>query len=146
MSAALPEKWVQSIFAKLAVRYGQRFLRRWDGVDIAAVHADWAEQLARFHQRPDCIKYALDNLPTEKPPTLGEFKVLCNSAPEPKAAQLPAPKADPVKVAQELAKLARPDPSHPKAWAHRIVERHASGAVINPWALRIAREVAQCGS
>ena len=126
MSDALPVEWVHRIFAKLAVRYGQSFLRRWDGLDIKAVHADWAEQLARFQSQPDCIKYALDNLPADKPPTVSEFRAICNSAPEPNTPRLEAPKsAPPAEVVQAIKAIG--NPTDPKAWAHGLKAREMAG-------------------
>ena len=142
MSDALPEAWMDRIWQRLTVRYGQQFLGKWAGVDLADVKADWAEQLAAFGAAPDRIKYALDNLPDDKPPNVNTFRDLCNAAPDRSAPKLPAPKADPAKVAQVLSGIARPDPAHPKAWAHRLIERHAQGLAVSSWGLKIAREVA----
>ena len=142
MSDALPEAWMDRIWQRLTVRYGQQFLGKWAGVDLADVKADWAEQLASFSGAPDRIKYALDNLPDDKPPNVFMFRDLCNAAPDRSAPQLPAPKADPAKVAQVLGGIKRPDPAHPKAWAHRLIERHAQGLAVSSWGLKIAREVA----
>ena len=139
MPDALPVEWVHRIFAKLAVRYGQSFLRRWDGLDIKAVHADWAEQLARFQSRPDCIKYALDNLPADKPPTVSEFRAICNAAPEPNVPRLESPKsAPPAEVVQAIKAIG--SPSDPKAWAYRLKARDEAGDVIPSYSRRCYRE------
>lgn len=139
MSDALPVEWVHRIFAKLAVRYGQAFLRRWDGLDIKAVHADWAEQLARFAARPDCIKYALDNLPTDKPPTVSEFRALCNAAPEPNVPRLAAPKSvPPAEVVQAIKAIG--SPHDPKAWAYTLQAREKAGEQLHTVQRRFWRE------
>jgi hypothetical protein len=61
--------------------------------------------------------------------------------------RLPEPKADPERVAAELAKLApivatvrAAAPVDHKAWAKRIVARHNEGDRINPTSLRFANE------
>ena len=87
----LPSRWVDAIFAKLTVTYGQEFLRRWEGVDIAQVKADWALELAGYENQPKAIKYALESLPIDKPPTVLQFRELCRRAPVPRPAALPAP-------------------------------------------------------
>lgn len=128
---SLPLTWVDRIFRKLTLRYGREFAARWDdiGLSIADVKTDWCEELAGFVAHPEAIAYALENLP-DRPPTVGQFKTICRTAPLPEVKLLPAPKANPQRVAAELAKLkelyqpneakkAGPDLS----WTHRIVQR-----------------------
>lgn len=79
---ALPEKWVEKIFAKFEARYGSLFLDRWRGCNMANVKDTWAEELANFEDKPECIGYALKVLATSKfPPTLPEFLEACRTAP-----------------------------------------------------------------
>lgn len=123
----LPPAWVDSLFARLAVRYGQEWLRKWEGLDIAAVKADWAEELAPLAQNPDAIKHGLSNLP-ERAPSVTQFRAICNLRPDIVKA-LPAPKADPERVREALAKL-RPTKTQadsPKGWAWRLKAREESG-------------------
>lgn len=127
MQSGLPDVWVDRIFQRLTVRYGQAFLGRWAGVDMADVKADWADQLKRFANRPDCIKYALDNLPQDKAPNVGEFRALCNAAPEPEVLKLPEPKADPAKVAEVVAGMRKTEHIDHKAWAHSLRAREKAG-------------------
>lgn len=77
----LPESWVDALFAKLSMRYGVAFMRQWPDADPAIIKADWAEVLGGFKQHPECIKHALDNLPTDKPPTALQFRAMCRAAP-----------------------------------------------------------------
>lgn len=76
----LPSAWIDRIFSKLSARFGRDFLGRWEGLDLDVVKADWAEELAGLQDRPDAIKYALENIGT-KPPNVGEFKEICGRAP-----------------------------------------------------------------
>lgn len=87
---SLPDAWVDRIFDKLTLVYGHAFLSRWDGESIAKVKASWAEELSRFQQNPSALAYALENLPV-KPPSVLEFRALCNSpqAPRDQQALLP---------------------------------------------------------
>lgn len=128
---SLPLPWVDRIFQKLTLAYGREFVARWEavGLSIADVKTDWCEELAGFVAHPEAIAYALENLP-DRPPTVGQFKAICRTAPLPEVKLLPAPKADPQRVAAELDKLRQlssPAPSKQAGpdlrWAHRIVRR-----------------------
>ncbi len=142
---SLPEPWVDRIFEKLTLAWGRTFLGRWEGLDLAAVKADWGVELAGFSQRPSAIGWALQHLPPDKPLTALQFRDLCRSAPQPEVMRLPQPKADPARVAEELARLAplrqaaAPATDH-RAWARRILEHHRDGARIAPTPLRMARQ------
>ena len=92
----LPADWVDSLFARLQVRYGSAWGRMWEGVEIAAVKADWAEELAGFRGRPEAIKHGLENLPIDCPPNVAQFRALCIATPTIYRHQaLPAPDATP---------------------------------------------------
>lgn len=77
---SLPTEIVDSIFAKLAITYGHRFLSIWDGMPLATVKADWGLELR--HVRHDRILWALQNLP-ERAPDAPTFRQLCARMPEP---------------------------------------------------------------
>ena len=141
---SLPASWVDRIWDKLSLTYGQAFLRRWADLDLNAVKSDWAHELAGFEHHPKAIAWALQNLPPEKAPTVLEFKFLARRAPPDELPRLEAPKADPERVAAELAKLA-PIKQAPRGrpsvdWAHRIVAKHDGGGKVAPATLRMARE------
>lgn len=139
---SLPLSWVDKIFTKLTLAYGRQFLGRWEGLDMDAVKFDWAEELSRFQQNPQAIAYALENLPLDAPPTALQFRAICIRRPDANLS-LPSPKADPERVAEEIAKLApmraRVDVDH-KAWAKRIISNHDSGGRVNICTLKFARE------
>ena len=104
---SLPAVWVEKIFKKLALVYGRDFLSRWEGQDMAGVMSDWGHELAGFQAHPEAIKYALENLPADRPPTVLQFRAICNRAPTPELPQLEAPKADPERVTEIMASLNR---------------------------------------
>lgn len=101
----LPAAWMDRIFSKLSLRFGRDFLGRWEGQDLTLVKADWAEHLAGLQARPKAIKYALENI-GGKPPTVDDFKALCNRAPEYGVPKLDAPKAD-QKVVERASAMAK---------------------------------------
>jgi len=140
---SLPSPWVDRIFDKLTLTYGQAFLRRWQDLDIDAVKEDWAHELAGLQQSPKAITYALQNLPIDKPPTVLEFRAACRRMPPEVFVALPTAKLDPERLAEHAAtarrRTARSAPGN-KDWAHRIINRHASGENIRPYTLNCARE------
>lgn len=101
---SLPLPWVDKIFAKLTLVYGHDFLNRWRDLDLDAVKADWAHELAGFAQHPEAIAFALTTLPPGKPPTVLEFRELARKNPPPVFKALPAPAVDREKVAAYIAK------------------------------------------
>lgn len=145
---SLPVPWIDRIFDKLTLTYGQSFLRRWADIDLNAVKSDWAHELAGFAQHPRAIAWALQNLPPEKPPTVLEFRALARKAPAEDTPRLEAPTAAAAVVQAELAKLAPIRVDHTArrgidaSWAHRILAAHAAGVPKTPTVLRMAREVA----
>lgn len=111
-----------------------------------AVKSDWSHELSGFQQHPRAIAWALQHLPADKPPTVLEFRALARKAPPEDLPKLESPKADPARVAAELAKLAPVLRSAPRqgvdgrAWARTILARSDAGDRINPTTLRFAKE------
>lgn len=139
---SLPIKWVEALFTKLQLAYGRDFIGRWEGVDLNDVKTDWGHELAGFERHPECIAYALANLPM-KAPSVIEFRALARKAPHTEAPRLESPAADPARVAAELAKLApirRRAEVDMKDWARRLLARHDASEVLKPIQLRFARE------
>jgi hypothetical protein len=122
---SLPLPWVDSLFGRLAVRYGAAWSRMWDGVDVALVKADWAAELSGLQLHPASIAYGLDHLPPDRPPTVGQFRALCIARPE-KHEALPAPAADPAVAAAALASMTKPTGHDPKAWARELRRQETS--------------------
>lgn len=144
---SLPLKAVERLFDRLAATYGTEWLRRWEGLDDAAIKTLWAHELAQFAGNLGAVAWALENLPPRSPNVI-EFRNLCRQAPRPVEAQLPSPKADPQRLAAELAKLADVKKAaraavstiDRKAWARRLMARHEAGEKLNLACLRFARE------
>jgi hypothetical protein len=86
---ALPDSWLDHLFRKLGARYGEAWLRKWDGIPIADVRADWSEVLDGLSG--DAIAYGLQYLPEDFPPTASAFRALCNGRPAQDRLALPAP-------------------------------------------------------
>ncbi len=111
---SLPAAWVDALFSRLSVRYGDTFFRQYDGIDPQAVKADWAEVLDGTSGHS--IEYALKNLPSDWPPTALKFRDLCRMAP-----------AKPVPVEQRIGYQAEPeveaDPSRVAEIMDRIRQR-----------------------
>lgn len=126
--SSLPDPWVDRIFDKLLLTYGAEWQRKWDGLDLAAVKADWGHELRGFQQSPHAIKFALENLPTGFAPTVLQFRDLCIKAPQYAAKALPPPTPDPAVVAAVVAAVKRPEGRDPKFWAYALREREQGGA------------------
>lgn len=134
----LKSAWVDRIHARILVRYGAAWLRMWEGIDQEAVKADWAEELDGLSA--DSLAYALDHLPPDRPPTVAQFKAIALARVPAAAPALPAPKADPARVAQIVSSIARPAGyRHPKQWARDLLDRQKSGERIPIAHLTMAR-------
>lgn len=139
---SLPDAWVNRLFAKLSVTYGQGFLRQYDGVEIEAVKANWAEELSCFQQSPDSIRYGLEYLPPSKAPTVLEFRDLCRKAPAVTLA-LPAPSepADPAVIARAKTAFRALGTAGNRGWAEKLRERERLGKGLTRFQRDAWREV-----
>lgn len=120
-------RWVDVLFTRLAVRYGDAWSRKWEGIPEHAVKADWQEQLdSVFTNRPQAIAHALNNLPADFPPNSEQFRKMCAAAPELVTA-LPAPAADPAVIAKAVESVGRRPVSYDgaKACADALRDRRA---------------------
>ena len=142
---SLPAAWTDKIFTKLTLAYGRDFIGRWEGIDLNDVKSDWSHELAGFEGHPEAIAYALANLPP-KAPSVIEFRAIARRAPLPEVKLLEAPRANPERVAAELAKLAplrvrkSADLRGGKDWARSLIARAAAGERIRPICLKFANE------
>lgn len=100
----LSAQWIDEIHARLLVRYGDAWIRKWRGIEPDAVKADWARVLAGYSKNPAAIAHGLEHLPDD-PPTATEFARLCRGLPEPKPVMLPAPKGAPDRRREIVARV-----------------------------------------
>lgn len=142
---SLPLPVIERLFARLNATYGRDFMGRYEGQDAASVKTSWGHELDGYSQNLKPLAWALENLP-EHPPNVIGFRSLCRSAPSTDVLTLPESKADPARVAAELAKLAplrvKPaaDQGHGmKAWAYRLKDRHEAGERLNANQIRCYR-------
>lgn len=100
---AIPDAWINALFARLQTRYGVSFSQQYDGIGIEAVKADWAHTLDGVSG--DAIHYALDRLPSDRAPNVMQFRDLARGYTPPDCAALPPP-------------------AHPDEDARRRIEQH----------------------
>jgi hypothetical protein len=143
---SLPLQAVDRLFDRLTASYGRQFVNLYEGMDMNAVKSTWAHELSGYGHNLKAIAWALENLP-DRAPNVIAFRTLCRQAPATEVPLLPLPKADPERMRAELAKLAplraqvvAASGHDHKAWARRIVARHAAGEKINPTSLLFARQ------
>ncbi len=132
---SLPLPVIDRLFSRLNATYGRDFMGRYEGQDSAAVKTSWGHELDGYRANLKPLAWALENLP-ERCPNVIEFRALCRRAPAAEVPALPEPKANPERVAAELAKLAplRVDTVSPvdhKAWAKRLKARHEADERLN---------------
>lgn len=101
----------------------------------------WGYELSGYAGHPSAIRYALDHLP-ERCPNVIQFRNLCRAAPSIPVVRIEPPKAEPERVAAELAKLAdlsKVPKTDSKEWARRIISRHEQGDKVSRYSLDCAR-------
>lgn len=105
--AAIPKRWVESLFAKMSAYYGARFSDLWRGSDALEVQKAWGLELAKITSQQ--LKAGVDALSAfVRPPTLPEFVQHCRQMRQQAAAsdapQLPnEPRTSPEEAAKGLA-------------------------------------------
>ena len=96
--------WVEELFGRLTLRYGNAFKQQYADLDPQAVMADWASVLHGFSG--ESVKYGIENLP-DTPVNAGQFKAIMLR--KPAADPLPALTrpyvSDPAEVRARLDKL-----------------------------------------
>lgn len=140
---SLPLPWVEKIFEKLTLVYGRGFLNRWEGIDLAAVKADWAHELADFEHENTRMKiaFALANLPTDKPPTVLEFRKIAWSAPHVELVHIVPKHAAHESVLKALNSMSpRQAAFDGREWARSILRRCEAGDKVPPYTLLCAKQ------
>jgi len=134
----LNESWVDRIFDRLHIAYGHDFSNRWNGFDMKVIKADWAIALAEFSDRSYALRFALENLSPDEPPTAYQFRNLARSAPKPPTVLLPPPEprftTHQIQAAADIAvKLRRKDDGmmHAQRLVERLHSRLRAGELLN---------------
>lgn len=124
----IPYTVVVQLFEQLTLAYGQPFLARWDGVNLATVHEDWRYKLAGL--TPTQLAWGLDHLVAGRPPEAMTFRQWCEAAPQPTSPlALPdkrKPQPLPPQVREAVAALLEPPPReepHRIEVARRYIEK-----------------------
>ncbi len=150
----LTVKAIERLFERLQHTYGAAWDRSLGNVPVEKlprVKELWADELGGFANNLQALAWALENLP-ETPPNVIQFRNLARRAPAPEVLRLPEPKADPEKVAKELAKLepirqaAKDRAANRCDWARQILGRYEAGERVLPYTLNCAREALSRGS
>lgn len=141
------DKAVAYVFSELASTYGAAWDKSLGQAPIADVKTKWADALEVYlhsEEAKKSIMWALKNLP-DRVINSREFRTLCGHAPARVMPALPEPKADPARVAAELAKLghvrvATSSPHGMKDWAHRLKYRHEAGQKLSMYQISCYRD------
>ena len=127
----LPIDWVERIHTRLLVRYTNLWVAKHAGLNAEAMDAvkkDWASVLGRVSASQ--IKFGLENLPEQFPPTSTQFAAICLRRPEyiNEKPSLEAPPANPDRMA-EIIKEVKSALSRKSGieWAKRLKERAENG-------------------
>jgi hypothetical protein len=145
---SLPIAAIDRLFDRLAMTYGTEFSNKWGTLSSMDVKSHWSHELSMFADNLKAIGWALENLP-DKCPNLIEFKNLCRQAPRPAMPALPAPRANPEIVDNELSKivmrLAKPqtDNVDHKRWAKKLKARHEKGEKLSMYQIKCYKTALQ---
>jgi hypothetical protein len=141
--SALPDGWVDRLFARFATLYGKHWLDLWADVPIDAVKATWSEQLTGCDGEQ--IRKALEHCSHNNkfPPTCPEFVALCRDfRGGPALLGLPAPRGGEIdpRVLAEIRKLTSAKKPDPVDWARRILKEVSEGTYRYPLGIKMAQE------
>lgn len=75
-SSALPDPWIDRLFARFEAMYGAKFADAWRGCNIAHVKTVWADSLGGC-SRDELAAGVAKCMERDWPPTLPEFLKLC---------------------------------------------------------------------
>lgn len=149
---AVPREWVDSLFAKMATRYGGRVADMWRGLDGEEVRKAWGVEMAKLS--PEQLREGVRTLADafQQPPNVGQFLAHCRAARQAQTARAVAALTDQRRadvttqregmdrLRRELAPLNAPR-GVGVDWAIRLLERgtSASGAPLPSEVVRVAR-------
>ena len=77
--AQLPRNWIDALFGKFALFYGESFINKFRNVDEELLKNEWATALWKFDSTT--LKAALEHCREESkhPPSLPEFMQMCKA-------------------------------------------------------------------
>ncbi|HWT35553.1 MAG TPA: hypothetical protein VN289_04690 [Paraburkholderia sp.] len=143
MTRAIPEHWLERLFARMESIYGSRFHDMWRDCEIAEVKATWREGLAGITD--EGLKRGVAALFHEKsPPTLPRFLELCQPQPAmhtpnrlltDEVGRTPSHEAR-AQLAEIAKRIGMREPGI--AWARRVVDEAARGHVLPGNRLQVA--------
>jgi hypothetical protein len=128
---AVPESWIDSLFAKLSAFYGSRFADAWRDTNLDEVREVWGLELRKLS--PEQLRAGVHTLDTAfpYPPTLPQFMQHCRQARRASSgAQLTDQRrADPAQYAVNMEKVvqaAKPRAPSGVQWAIDLLKRGKS--------------------
>lgn len=141
---ALSSHWIEKIFARMLVRYGAAWLRKYPGLEVDAVKADWALVLAPYEDNAKALYHGLGNLPDDAPPNAKEFARICRGVPQVAVPRLGAPVSGPDRRREVVKKVReafaqRPNPK--RAQLQRLLDIQAQGKKLTLLQLNMLREL-----
>lgn len=144
---SLPASWVDHIFAKLTLTYGQRFTGLYAGLEINSVKRDWGATLSALQHHPQAISFALENLPVDLPPTSLQFREIARACPAQPQRRLPIPDCDPSVKAEAIetlrhfaANFGRNRNHYHRRWAEKLCDRERRGEKLTTFQREAWRE------
>jgi hypothetical protein len=146
---ALPELWVDRLFARLAGLYGRHWLDMWADVPMADVKDAWRDALGNASGY--AIRQALDHLAKHNkfPPSAPEFAALCANFHVPTTSTPTLPLEAPTQAERAIAARitqwsSASMPADGRKWARDILALHAKGLYRMPgsiYGLKCAKAV-----
>lgn len=81
-TGAIPREWIDSLFKRMLVRYGNKFVEMWRGIDMEDVKREWASEMGKLNAAE--MKAGVSALDSQEwPPTLPMFLQLCRASLDP---------------------------------------------------------------
>lgn len=103
MDQTIEPDWIDRIHARLLVRYGTAWIRKYAGIEPEVVKDDWERELQAYRMNPRAIWHALEHLPADLPPNATQFAQLCRGVPVVNMRRLPAPVGSSARRAEVVA-------------------------------------------
>ncbi len=127
--------WLDAVLMKMALTYPNRFPPR--GVPADMLRGEWSRELGGLEVAD--LRHGMQNMPTDHPPNVTQFRAICLSRPKPLPMPVPAAKYVPRHEDLNQAKTmvaafdAQKGPGDPLRWARNLRKREAAGESLTPW-------------